>query len=374
MRSMLRSLATGSALLGLAALGCGEQGAGTAADPIERKPAPEGPFKPAGIEDTIDVLASEMERADAAELRLGVALGSGERWDPVKAGAERAFAELGVQGVVTASSEAEQVEFLKRERDGGSNGIGVAPLASSLADEAERARADGIPVVTIGNDLLTERELFVGLGQYEIGQRLGDFVVQATGLREGSVIILGADDEAISSAAYQRSLGAKNVMTDTGLEVVIRNTSSEAQDVETLKNDLLGSPRPLAMLGVLETSYRVALAAEAAERSLAADAGEEEPAGLVRLRNVPFVAYGLEQATIDALRGEILRATFAERRHYMGYVVPYVLAGFNLLGVERTKYILTPHVLEDGTLDVGLDLIRPKDLDAYFEFQELLPH
>jgi len=378
---MFRYLLTGSALLCSTALGCGEQGETSAADPIEREAVPESQYKPTGLEDTIDVLAGEIDRAEAAELRLGVALGSGSaEWDLVGAGVERAYAELGAQGVVETADEVDQLDFVKREREDAANGIGVAPLASSLETEVERARAGGIPVVTIENDLASERELFVGFGQTEIGQSLADIVIQATGLRIGSAVILGVDDETSDRAGYLRSMAAKSVMEEAGLDVVIRNSSTaddgEARDIEVLKQDLLASPRPLAVLGVLETSYRVALAAVEAERALAdAEPSSEEPeetTGLVQLRSVPFVAYGMAPATMDALRAGVLHATLTERRHYMGYVVPYVLAGFSLLGVERTKYILTPHLLEDGTLDVGVDVIRAEDLDAYLEFQELL--
>lgn len=381
MRTTLRTL-TGSALVSLAALACAEQHADSVSDPVERPEVSESQFKPASVEDTIDVLAGELSRAEAAKLRLGVALGgSDEAWEPVRTGVERAFDELGVQGVVKAPSESEQADFVKREREELSNGIGVAPLASSLEGEVERAREGGIPVVTIENDVVPDRELFVGFGQREIGQRLGDVVISAQSLRVGNVIILGVDDAEISHTGYLRSMAAKSVLEEAGFDVVIRNSSTaddgEARDVELLKQDLLGNPRPLAVLGVLDTSYRVGLAAEAAERSLdAEDAAPEEeaPAGLVHFANVPFVAYGMEPATQAALRGGFLSAALVERRHYMGYLVPYVLSGFSLLGVERTKYILTPHLLEDGTLDVGMDMVRPDDLDAYLEFQDLLAH
>jgi len=381
MRSMLRYL-TGSALVSLAALACAEQGGDRVADPVERPGVSESPFKPAGIEDTVDVLAGELSRVEAAELKLGVALGgSGAAWEPVRTGVQRAFDELGVQGVVQAPSESEQPDFVKGEREGLSNGIGVAPLTSSLESEVERARDGGIPVVTIENDLVSERELFVGFGQYEIGERLGGVVIRAQELRVGNVIILGADDEDISRAGYLRSMGAKSVLEEAGFSVIVRNSSTaadgEARDVEMLKDDLLGDPRPLGMVGVFETSYRVALAAEAAERSLAAEdaaPAEDRFGGLERFANIPFVAYGFEPVTQDAIRAGMLLASLVERRHYMGYLVPYVLSGFNLLGVERTKYILTPHLLDDGTLDVGLDVVRPDDLEAYLEFQEQLAH
>lgn len=378
MRPMFRYLVTASMLLPVAALGCGEQDAETGLDPVERSAVPDGPFKPAGIEDTIAVLASELDRGAAAELRLGVALGSGdEAWGSVKGGVERAFAELGAQGVLEAPGAAEQVEFLKRERADASDGIGVVPLSSALSTEIERAREGGAAVVTIESDLSSKRELFIGFGQYALGQRFGDVVTRATDLRVGTVVILGADDEEISASGYLRSMGAKSVLEESGFDVLIRNSSDaddgEARDVAMLTEDLLENPRPLAVVGVLESSYRVALAARAAERVLAGDADDEhEPTGLVRLKNVPFVSYGLEPATQDALRSGVLRSTLVERRHYMGYVVPYALAGISLLGVERTKYLLTPHLLEDGTVDVGVDVIGGAELDAYLEFQEQL--
>lgn len=372
---MLRSLRTCSALAAVIAIGCSEPSESVEADPVERRPIPESQFKPGGLEDTVEVLAGELDRAAAAELRLGVALGSDRAaWELVQTGVERAFAELGAQGGVEAANESDQADFVKHEREAASNGIALVPLASSLKAELQRARDGGIPVVTIEHDVASERDLFVGFGQYEFGQRLGDVVAQATDLRVGNVIVLGADDEAISQVGYLRAMGAKSVMEEVGFSVVIRNSSDgadgEVLDVETLKQDLLAQPRPLAVLGVLETSYRIALAAQAAEGALAGD--QAEPTGRVRLKNVPFVAYGSAPATLDALRDGWLHATVIERRHYMGYLVPYALAGFSLLGTERTKYLLTPHLLDDGTLDVGVDVVRSAELDAYREFQEQL--
>jgi ribose transport system substrate-binding protein len=385
MRSTLGTLLCGGALLSFTTLGCGAEDERPEAEPVERTPVPESEFKAYGLEDTVELLATEIDRTQAAELRLGVVLGGGDAsWDDVEAGVERAFSELGAQGAVVApadQSDSEQIELIKREREESSQGIGVAPLADTLEAEVDRALEAGIPVVTMGKDLSDSgRELFVGFGEYEIGQRLGDAVLELMTLREGTVVILGSDDEKALPEGYQRSLAAKAVMEESGIDVVIRNSSTladgEARDIETIKNDLLNSDeRPLAVIGVLETSYRVALAATAADRVLeqADPSGEanEEP-GLSHLANVMLIGYGLQPATLEALRSEVFDATLAPRRHYMGYVVPYVLAGLNLLGEERTRYLLTPHLLDNGTLDVGMDLIVPEELDAYVEFQTAL--
>lgn len=384
MRTLGYLLASG-ALLSLTALGCGEQDERAATEPVERTPVPESEFKAYGLEDTIELLATEIDRTQAAELRLGVVLGGDEgHWDTVEAGVERAFSELGTQGAVMApvdASDSEQLELVKREREESSNGIGLAPLDDTLGAEVDRALQEGIPVVTMGKDLSnSERELFVGFGEYEIGQRLGDAVLLLMTHREGRIVILGSDDEDASPEGYQRSLAAKVIMEEAGLDVVIRNSSTladgEARDIETIKNDLLDADdRPLAVLGVLETSYRIALAATAADRVLEeanpSDEENDEP-GLSHLANVMLVGYGLAPATLEALQSEVFGATLAERRHYMGYVVPYVLAGLNVLGEERTRYLLTPHLLDNGTLDVGMDLIVPEELDAYVEFQKAL--
>jgi len=384
MRTLGYLLAAG-ALLSLTALGCGEQDERAETEPVERTPVPEGEFKAYALEDTVELLAMEIDRTQAAELRLGVVLGGGDAsWNDVGAGVERAFSELGAQGAVVApadQSDSEQIELLKREREKSSQGIGVAPLADTLGVEVDRALQDGIPVVTMGKDLSnSERDFFVGFGENEIGQRLGDAVLQLITLREGTVVILGSDDEEASPEGYQRSLAAKTILEETGLDVVIRNSSTaadgEARDIETIKNDLLDAEdRPLAVLGVLETSYRVALAATAADRALEeahpSDEANDEP-GLSHLANVMLIGYGLAPATLEALRSKVFDATLAERRHYMGYVVPYVLAGLNVLGEKRTRYLLTPHILDNGTLDVGSDLIVAEELDAYVEFQKAL--
>lgn len=381
-------MAVGGALLAATLLGCGEQDPQVEQAPVERSSSPDSPFTPPALEDTLDLLAAELGQESAAALKLDVVLGGqGERWDTVRDGARRALGELGSAGSVVAPSSdepAEQQELLKRERETTFDGLGVAPIGDALQSETDRAAAE-VPVVTIDTDLPeSKRDLFVGFGEYEIGQRLGDTVLELMPLREGNVVILGADDEQQSPEGFQRSLGARDVMVEVGLDVVIRNSSSaadgEALDIETIESDLLDPElAPLAVLGVLPTAYRIAMAAELADQALAPEGQMPEPTeaesvGLRFLDDVALVTYGLEPETQKYLRQGIVAGTLVERRYYMGYFVPYVLAAFNVLGAERTEYLLTPQLLDSGTLDVGLDRVVSDDLDAYLEFQRQLGH
>lgn len=387
MRRNSRYFAAGGALLTVTLLGCGQHDDQVDEAPVERASVPESPFRPAALEDTLDLLAGELGEEHAAALKLDVVLGGeGERWAEVSHGAARALEELGSAGDVVApmgDEAAEQLELLKREREATSDGLGLAPINDDLQAEMDRAAAE-VPVITIDSDLpASKRDLFAGFGQYEMGQRLGDAVLQLMPLREGTVVILGTDDEQQSPDGFERSLGARDVMVEVGLDVVIRNGSTaedgEAADIETVKSDLLDSElAPLAVLGVLPTAYRIAAAAELADQALAAEAQTPEPSdeeptpGLMFLDRVVLVAYGLEPRTVEYLQRGLLAGTLVERRYYMGYFVPYVLAAFNLLGAERTRYLLTPHLLDSGTLDVGADLVVGDELDAYLEFQRRL--
>src|SRR5690606_42033822 len=98
MRTMLRSLRTCSALAAVIAIGCSQPSESVEADPVERRPIPESQFKPGGLEDTVEGLAGELDRAAAAELRLGVAPGSDRAaWEVVQTGGEGAFADVGAR-------------------------------------------------------------------------------------------------------------------------------------------------------------------------------------------------------------------------------------------------------------------------------------
>jgi hypothetical protein len=154
-----------------------------------------------------------------------------------------------------------------------------------------------------------------------------------------------------------------------------------------LVSDLLETePAPLAIVGVLESSYRIGLAARAADLVLtethgplpeppeATDSGEheDEPAGLNYLGDVVLVGFGLAPETVELMQARIIHATLAERRYYLGYLLPYVLYGFDVLGAERTRYILTPHLVDERRLHLGLDAVLATELDEYFQYTRQL--
>ena len=365
---------------------------------IERRPAPNSQFQAASLEDTLDTFAAELGQHEQQELSLRAVLPSMEGdWEPVSLGLRQAFDELAVIGEVvapdgSAGDQAEQQAELVREQLGQEiSGIGIAPTRTDGSIAIEDALDASVPTVTLDIDLANStRDLFIGRTEYETGQAIGDTLLEVMPLREGTVILLGTEDEQ-RQGDYQRSMGAKQVIEETGLTVLIRNSEQgadgESADVESLKQDLLESqPLPLGMVGVLENSYRIGMAAQAADVVVAESQegspespemvdpdeseGEPTPPGLAHFGGVALVAYGTAPQTLEFMRARIIRATLAERRYYLGYLLPYVLYGFNVLGPERTRYILTPHLIDERRVHLGLDSVLAEELDEYLQFNQ----
>src|SRR5262245_30004020 len=105
-RQLARSIHLIGLGLGLTALACGSTDDAAPKKPITRVEIPDSDFKPVELENTVDTLVHEISKTDPKPLQLGVVLKElTGYWEPVKVGANRAFGELGVSGVVVAPSE-----------------------------------------------------------------------------------------------------------------------------------------------------------------------------------------------------------------------------------------------------------------------------
>src|SRR5262249_25077031 len=129
---------------------------------VTRVEIPSSEFKPVELEETVDTLISEINKTESKPLQLGVFLKTlTGYWEPVKVGANRAFGELGVSGVVLAPAEGteeesreRQLAMLQEREDAGYDGFGIAPLADNVQDEINTIADAGTPVVTIDSDLV----------------------------------------------------------------------------------------------------------------------------------------------------------------------------------------------------------------------------
>src|SRR6185369_17226735 len=152
------------------------------------------------LENTINALVKEIGKTEPKQLQLGVVLKDlVGYWEPVKVGANRAFGELGVSGVVLApvqgtpdEATASQLQLVQERENAGYDGIGLAPLADVLLPEVDNFETAGTPVVTIDSDLSgSMRQLYVGTSNYDAGHTAGETLTNLLPGGGGTVIILG---------------------------------------------------------------------------------------------------------------------------------------------------------------------------------------
>jgi len=355
----------------LALSACSSSEDATPKKSISRVEIPDSIFKPVELENTVDTLVREIGKTDPESLQLAVVIKETTGyWEPVKVGANRAFGELGVSGIVVAPQEAteeeqrnKQVEMLQEREGAGYDGLGLAPLADILTPEINNFEDAGTPVVTIDSDLPdSERTLYMGTMNYEAGHTAGETLVNMLGPGEGTVIILGHDDEPSWPDGYNRSMGAKEVLEKAGYTVNLHKTNwndgGEQLDVDFMKDALLNADPPaVGMLSMFSPTYRCAEAAEAAGLS----AGD-----------VTIVGFDFEPQTVTYMGSGFVQATHAQRQYYMGYMAPYVLYSLNVLGLDKTRDILAGQMVDDHRFNAGLDVVPADKLDDYNGFLDSL--
>lgn len=356
--------------LALALSACGSDG-GSDKKLVHRAPVPDNTFKPAALESTISDLVDAIGETAPRDLQLAVLLKNFVGyWEPVKLGANRAIGELDVSGVVLAPSEetedealAQQILQIQEQREGAYDGLAIAPLKSVLAEEIDATVDAGIPVVTLDSDLESKRSLYVGTINYEAGKTSGQTLtdmLEAKGAR-GSVVVLGQVTESWPDG-YSRTQGAKDVLSAAGYDVIQHqitwDATSDVTDSEALATLLAEADPPIVgMVCMFSPTHRLAMAAELAGKTA---------------EDVTIVGFDFGTETLDYMRSGLVQATHAQRQYYMGYLVPYVLYGFSVLGERKTLDILAPHMVDAHRFDAGLDVVRADQLDEYNAFLDSL--
>lgn len=365
--SVLISLASFALALG----GCGSTEEVAPKKTVTRVAIPDSQFKPVELENTIESLIAEIGKTEPQELQLGVVLKQlAGYWEPVKVGANRAFGELGVSGVVIAPAEADeeqaraqQVELLNERQNAGYDGFGIAPMADIVRPEIDELVDSGTPVVTIDSDLVTsKRHLYVGTINYEAGHTAGETLGNLMTAAAGSVLILGHEVESEWPDGFNRTQGAKDVLEGLGYNVIVRQTSwsegGEASDVEYMTDVLRTSDPPVVgMLSMFSPTYRCARAVEAAELT-----GDD----------VTVVGFDFDAETLSYMRSGLIKATHAQRQYYMGYMVPYVLYSMKVLGAPRTMDLISSHMVDATRFDAGIDVVTSDQVDEYNAFLDSL--
>ena len=351
----------------LALSGCSSEDAGSERKVVNRVSVPDNAFKPAALDETIDELIDALGETEPKQLQLGVVLKTlTGYWEPVKVGANRAFGELEVSGVVLAPAEGTEEESRQRqillldERQGaGYDGFGIAPVAEVVQPSIDEMVDSGVPVITIDSDLISsKRQLYIGTLNYEAGQTSGETLSDMLPSDGGTVVILGHEVEAEWPDGFRRTQGAKDVLEANGYTVVVRQTTwteqGEIDDVDFMTQALEDADPPaVGMLSMFSPTFRCARAAEAA--GLTGD-------------DISIVGFDFEPETLEYMYSGLVKATHAQRQYYMGYLVPYVLYSMKALGVPKTMDIISPHMVDENRFNAGLDVVRADQVDEYNAF------
>ncbi|XXT20927.1 substrate-binding domain-containing protein [Sorangium sp. So ce429] len=338
--------------------------------PIKRRPTPATDFTPVELEATVDNFVAELNEQPNepmhAEILLKVVSGF---FAPVATAANRAMGELRMTGNVVGRLEEPgdqeiavklQNEQIKETVAGGAEAIGIAPFGEGNASGIDAAVEQGIDVVTLDADVATsKRSIYVGTLNKEAGTKAGETLLPMLPKGPGTVIILG-NSNPVWVTGLERTQGAQDVFKGTDYEIlVIQETLTEMGDEEdtaTMKARIeTADPPVVGMIGMFNEAYRCAMAAEAAGR-----------------KDIPVVGFDFDPKTVSYMRKGIIRATHTQRQYYEGYLVPYILYGIKHIGLDATKKILAPLMVDDVRVNTGLDVVTADQIDAYNDHLDAL--
>lgn len=234
-------------------------------------------------------------------------------WQQVRAGAEAAAADYGVDLQVVGSDRPQTTEFVKDQivliaellKDDELDGLLIGPADSlRLAPIVERAIDRGIPAIAIDTPLNTDGLLtYVGFDNYAAGKAMGEWVVRDVG-GEGNVLILDGPphhDNAIERregflaglrAGQTDVLGIESANWDTDLAAeVTAQWLQEFDDVDAIvaANDgmALGAVRAVQEANRADITITgfdgLAAGLEAVQAGMLAATIDQQPAAQARL-------------------------------------------------------------------------------------------
>ncbi|WP_437653603.1 substrate-binding domain-containing protein [Sorangium sp. So ce1182] len=338
--------------------------------PIKRRPTPVTEFTPVELEATVDDLVAELnERPNEpmhAEVLLKIVSGF---FAPVATAANRAMGELRMTGNVAGRLEepGDQEKAVELQNDqieqtlaGGVEAIGIAPFGEGNASGIDAAVARGVHVVTLDADVeSSKRSIYVGTLNKAAGATAGNTLLQMLPPGPGTVIILG-NANPVWVTGLERTQGAEDVFKEAGYEtLVVQETLTamgDEEDAATMKAKIETTDPPVVgMIGMFNEAYRCAMAAKAAGR-----------------KDIPIVAFDFDPKTVSYMREGLIKATHTQRQYYEGYLVPYILYGIKNIGLDATKEILAPLMVDELRVNTGLDVVTAKTIDAYNDHLDAL--
>ncbi|MCX6080577.1 MAG: sugar ABC transporter substrate-binding protein [Chloroflexi bacterium] len=254
-------------------------------------------------------VAARMAAGTKPVIRISYHDVSNEFAPQIKAGIEKAAADLGVDAVmvgpVGAKAE-DQIAELESLIEKGVDGIAISSVSTdALAPIIDKALADGIPVVTYNTDNPSSKRLgFVGQDLVNSGRIAGDLMAKALG-EKGKVIITTLD--ASAQWSLDREKGAREALAKyPGITVVTTvNTGTEPQGIySAIENAMLANQDVTGILSMECCS--VGPAAEYVKRNNMKD-------------KVKVVGFDLLPGTLQLVKEGIIYATIDQDPFKQGY-------------------------------------------------------
>ncbi|MBC6457378.1 ABC transporter substrate-binding protein [Actinomadura sp. HBU206391] len=157
-----------------------------------------------------------------------------EFWQSMLAGSKKAGGDFGVRlGLFGPTSETDidgQVKLVENSISRGADAIVLAANSSTaLNGVVQRARAEGIKVVTVDNAITTQSEGFIGTDNIKAGQQAGERMCK----------LIKEKDKADGKIVHESSVSGQQVLVDrfTGFKEGLAKDCPKAEIVQTLVND-----------------------------------------------------------------------------------------------------------------------------------------
>ncbi|WP_437300434.1 sugar ABC transporter substrate-binding protein [Sorangium sp. So ce426] len=350
---------------------------------IRRDRTPVTEFTPTELEARIDDLVKAINQSGLKPIEMVVLLKHlSTFFEPIATGANRAMGELEAVGNVlgpstqmttddgTASQNLQNQQIANAIEDG-VQGLGISPYDVLNEPSVKEAVKQKLHVVTFDTDLKDSgRTLYVGAIQKEAGakaaqalldSKIKDDEIPALPPPPGTILVHG-DASTQWYDGSQRTFGVLDVLGQTGytaqvVQAVFIN-GQEGYDVDQLKTQILNANPPVVgMIGVFNISYRCVMAAE--------DTGRLD---------IPIVTFDFDPKTVEYMQKKRIKATVVQRQYYEGYLVPYILYGIQHIGLEATKQILGPLMVDEKGMpdehrvNIGVDVVPANKFQAYNDF------
>lgn len=237
-----------------------------------------------------------------------------EFWQSMLAGSKKAGSDFGVKlGLFGPTSETDidgQVKLVENSISRGAKAIVLASNSSTaLNSVVQRARAQGIKVITVDNAITTQTEGFIGTDNIKAGQQAGERMcklITAKGTADGKIV-------------HESSVSGQQVLVDrlTGFKEGLAKDCPDADIVQTLVNDNDLNKAVSQVGDVLSSKPDVVgvFADNNISGTGTARAIKEKKAGT----RVTAVAFDSDPAEVAAVRSGTLSAIVVQNPFFFGY-------------------------------------------------------